>query len=82
MHVIQNHRTARALGMLALGLTAVSLGGACSSKSGNSDVTALPADVRAITFLQRMPRTTGSSSTSIVAGVPRSTRNNYSMRRS
>ena len=33
---------------------------------------------------QRMPRATGSSSSSIVAGVPRSTRNNYSysMRRS
>jgi hypothetical protein len=56
MDVIQNHRTARALGLLALGLTAASLGGACSSKSSSS-VGALPADVRAITFLQRMPRT-------------------------
>ena len=32
--------------------------------------------------LQPMPRTTGSSSSSTAAGVPRSTRNNYSVRRS
>ena len=31
---------------------------------------------------QRMPRTTGSSSSSIAAGVPRSTRNNFFVRRS
>ena len=58
MDVIQNHRTARSLGLLVLGLTAASLGSACSSKSGGgSSVGALPSDVRAIVFLQRMPRT-------------------------
>jgi hypothetical protein len=38
-----------------MGLTAASLAGACSSKTG-SNTSALPADVRAIVFLQRMPR--------------------------
>src|SRR3954471_8181470 len=70
MDVIQNG-TARALRLVALGCLAASLGGACSSKSGgNSSVGALPSDVRAIVFLQRMPRTDNGNVFEYTSYVP------------
>jgi hypothetical protein len=50
---MRNLGTAKSVGWLLLAATAASLGGACSS----GDSSALPADVRAIVFLQRQPRT-------------------------
>src|SRR5262245_54585136 len=68
MDVIQNHRRPRLLALGVLGLTAASLVGACSNSSGN--VGALPSDVRAIVFLQRMPRTDNGNVFDYTSYVP------------
>lgn len=59
--------TARALSVVLLGMTAASFGG-CSSKSGNSG--ALPEDVKAIIFLQRVARTDNGNVFDYLSYVP------------
>ncbi|HVZ71047.1 MAG TPA: hypothetical protein VHJ20_01620 [Polyangia bacterium] len=64
------NQLAKTLGLVALATAAAAFGGACS-KSTSSSSAALPADVSAIVFLQRKPRTdTGNvfEYTSFVAG--------------
>ena len=62
-----NQKTIKTLGLAALALSAA-LGGACS-KSG-SGAAALPADVQAIVFLQRMPRTDAGNVFEYTSFVP------------
>jgi hypothetical protein len=66
---MKNHGTTRALGLVTLGLLAASFGGACSSKTDNN-ASALPQDVRAIVFLQRMPRTNNGNVFEYTSYVP------------
>jgi hypothetical protein len=51
-----NRKTTKILGLVTVALSAAAFGSACSSKPGNN-AGGLPADVQAIVFLQRMPRT-------------------------
>jgi hypothetical protein len=53
-----NLKGSKILSLVTLALSAATLGSACKSSGGGGDNTgALPADVQAIIFLQRMPRT-------------------------
>src|SRR5580692_10458934 len=52
-----NLKGSKILGLVALALSAATLGSACKSSGGSGNTAALPPDVQAIIFLQRMPRT-------------------------
>src|SRR5450432_3324099 len=66
-----NQKIATTLGLATLALGAMTFGSACSKSTGDGNASALPADVRSIVFLQRMPRTDAGNVfeyTSYVAG--------------
>jgi Hydrazine synthase alpha subunit middle domain len=77
MDVIQNpdqlrpRATVRAVRAILLGLATAAVGSACSSSSpGSTSSSALPADVSAIIFLQRMPRTDNGNVFDYTSYVP------------
>jgi hypothetical protein len=76
MDVIQKHDqlrprgTVRVLRAVLLALATAAVGSSCSSGSNGSGSSALPADVKAIIFLQRMPRTDNGNVFDYTSYVP------------
>jgi hypothetical protein len=62
-----NLQTTKILGLVMLALSAAAFGSACSN---SSSTTTLPPDVRAIVFLQRMPRTDNGNVFEYTSYVP------------